>query len=139
MAIVSGITDAGLTAVGARELALREPGESRRRLLENLIGLRLILTPVGVVGAVLFALLAGYDRTLVIGTVLAGVGLVSIKTQATLMLPLSVELRIFQITVAELLKQAVAVVVIGILRRGRCVAHVVFHRADPQWASSCSR
>ena len=115
MAIVSGITDAGLTAVGARELALREPGESRRRLLENLIGLRLILTPVGVVGAVLFALLAGYDRTLVIGTVLAGVGLVLINTQATLMLPLSVELRIFQITVAELLKQAVAVVVIGIL------------------------
>ena len=115
MAIVSGITDAGLTAVGARELALREPGESRRRLLENLIGLRLILTPVGVIGAVLFALLAGYDRTLVIGTVLAGVGLVLINTQATLMLPLSVELRIFQLTVAELLKQAVAVVVIGIL------------------------
>jgi len=115
MAIVSGITDAGLTAVGARELALLERGEARRRLLESLIALRLILTPVGVVIAVLFALVAGYDRTLVIGTAIAGVGLVLINTQATLMLPLSVELRIFQLTVAEVLKQAVAVVVIGLL------------------------
>jgi O-antigen/teichoic acid export membrane protein len=115
MAIVSGITDAGLTAVGARELALREPGEPRRRLLENLIGLRLVLTPLGVVAAVIFALVAGYGSTLVIGTALAGVGLVMINAQATLMLPLSIELRIFQITIAEVLKQAVAVIVIALL------------------------
>ena len=29
--IVSGVTDAGLTAVGARELSVRSPGEERRR------------------------------------------------------------------------------------------------------------
>jgi O-antigen/teichoic acid export membrane protein len=115
MAIVSGITDAGLTAVGARELALRPPGEPRRRLLANLIGLRLVLTPIGVAAAVVFAVAAGYDRTLVIGTLVAGVGLVMINAQATLMLPLSVELRIVQLTFAEVLKQAVAVVVIGLL------------------------
>jgi O-antigen/teichoic acid export membrane protein len=115
MAIVSGITDAGLTAVGARELALRAQGEPRRQLLENLIGLRLVLTPIGVIAAVIFAIAAGYDSTLVIGTALAGIGLVMINAQATLMLPLSVELRIFQITVAEVLKQAVAVVGIAIL------------------------
>lgn len=115
MAIVSGITDAGLTAVGARELALRAQGEPRRRLLENLIGLRLVLTPIGVAAAVIFAIAAGYDSTLVIGTLLAGIGLVMINAQATLMLPLSVELRIFQITVAEVLKQAVAVVGIALL------------------------
>ncbi len=115
MAIVSGITDAGLTAVGARELALRPRGEPRRQLLENLIGLRLVLTPIGVIAAVIFAIAAGYDSTLVIGTALAGVGLVMINAQATLMLPLSVELRIFQIAIAEVLKQAVAVVVIALL------------------------
>lgn len=115
MAIVSGITDAGLTAVGARELALRAQGEPRLRLLENLIGLRLVLTPIGVAAAVIFAIAAGYDSTLVIGTLLAGIGLVMINAQATLMLPLSVELRIFQITVAEVLKQAVAVVGIALL------------------------
>ena len=38
-----------------------------------------------------------------------------INAQATLMLPLLVELRIFQITIAEVLKQAVAVVVIALL------------------------
>jgi O-antigen/teichoic acid export membrane protein len=115
IAIVSGVTDAGLTAVGARDLALRPPGESRRRLLANLIGLRLVLTPIGVGCAVLFALAAGYDRTLVLGTLLAGVGLILINAQATLMLPLSVELRIARLTLADVLKQAVAVAVIGLL------------------------
>ena len=44
IAIVSGVTDAGLTAVGARDLALRPMGEPRERLLANLLGLRLVLT-----------------------------------------------------------------------------------------------
>ena len=130
MAIVSGITDAGLTAVGARELALRPRGEPRRQLLENLIGLRLVLTPIGVAAAIVFAIAAGYDSTLVIGTALAGVGLVMINAQATLMLPLSVELRIFQITVAEVLKQAVGCGGDRASSRGRRFAHAVLHRAD---------
>src|SRR5919106_1685757 len=46
--IVSGVTDAGLTAIGARELAVAPPGEERRRLLANLVSLRLVLTPIGV-------------------------------------------------------------------------------------------
>jgi O-antigen/teichoic acid export membrane protein len=115
IAIVSGVTDAGLTAVGARDLALRPPGVSRQRLLANLLGLRIVLTPLGVLGAVLFALIAGYDRTLVLGTLLAGIGLVLINLQATTMLPLSVELQIGRLTAVEVLRQAAAVVTIGIL------------------------
>ena len=59
LGIVSGITDAGLTAVGARELALRPRGPERDRLLATILGLRLVVTPVGVVLAVVFAIAAG--------------------------------------------------------------------------------
>jgi O-antigen/teichoic acid export membrane protein len=115
IAIVSGVTDAGLTAVGARDLALRPRGEPRKRLLANLLGLRLVLTPAGVLGAVVFTLIAGYDRTLVIGTLVAGIGLVFINAQATMMLPLSVGLQLGRLTSVEVLRQATAVVAIGIL------------------------
>ena len=107
--IVSGVTDAGLTAIGNRELAVAPPGEKRRRLIANLVSLRLAITPVGVLLATAFAVVAGYDQTMVKGTLLAGAGLVLVNTQATLMLPLSVELRNVRLTVAELLKQAATV------------------------------
>lgn len=108
--IVGGVTDAGLTAIGNRELAVVSPGEERRRLVANLLWLRLALTPLGVLLAAVFALVAGYDETMVKGTLLAGAGLVLVNTQATVMLPLSVELRNVRLTVAELLKQAGTVV-----------------------------
>src|SRR5262245_10817474 len=42
VAIVGGITDLGLSAIGVRELAIRE-GHERERLLSNLVGLRIAL------------------------------------------------------------------------------------------------
>ena len=63
----------------------------------------------------MFAFIAGYDRTLVLGTLMAGAGLVLINAQATMMLPLSVGLLIGRLTTVEVLRQATAVVTIGIL------------------------
>jgi O-antigen/teichoic acid export membrane protein len=114
IAIVSGVTDAGLTAVGARDLPLRPRG-AQPRLLANLLGLRLLLTPLGVIGAAAFAVIAGYDDELVLGTVLAGAGLVLINAQATMMLPLQVDLRIGRLTAAEVLRQALTVAGIVVL------------------------
>ncbi len=112
--IVSGVSDAGLTTIGAREMSIAGE-EDRRDLLAHLITLRLILTPLGVVGATLFAVIAGYDHTMVYGTILAGIGLVLVSTQATLMLPLAVELKYVRLTAAELIKQTVTVAGMGIL------------------------
>jgi O-antigen/teichoic acid export membrane protein len=114
IAIVSGVTDAGLTAVGARDLPLRPRG-AQPRLLANLLGLRLLLTPLGVAGATAFAVVAGYEDELVLGTVLAGAGLVLINAQATMMLPLQVDLRIGRLTAAEVLRQALTVAGIVVL------------------------
>jgi O-antigen/teichoic acid export membrane protein len=107
--IVGGVTDAGLTTIGGREMSIAPPGPERDSLLAHLVALRLALTPIGVALATGFALIAGYDHTMVIGTVLAGVGLVFITTQATLMLPLVVELSYARLTIGELVKQVVTV------------------------------
>ena len=113
--IVSGVTDSGLTAIGNRELAVRPDREERKRLLASLIGMRLVLTPIGVLCAVAFAVIAGYDSTLVVGTLLAGTGLVLVNTQSTMTLPLSVELRNFRVTLNDVLKNTITTASIAIL------------------------
>src|SRR4051794_18849570 len=75
MTIVSGVTEAGSAAIGVRELATRPKGE-HASILAALQGLRLALTVGGCLLALLFAVLAGYRESMVLGTALAGVGLV---------------------------------------------------------------
>lgn len=57
LAIASGLSDAGLTVIAVRELAVRE-GEERRRMMGSVLGLRIALTVVGVTAAVAFAWIA---------------------------------------------------------------------------------
>ena len=104
LGVVSGISDAGLTAVGSRELALAGPAE-RERLLRNLVWLRLAITPVGLAAAAAFSLVA-YDRTMFWGTILGGIGVLFVNTQATMMMPLSIELRLGAVTAFEVAKAA---------------------------------
>ena len=115
VAIAGTIADAGLTAVGSRELSLRDTESGRRRMLGNLLGLRLVITPLGIAGALAFALAAGYPSEMVAGTALAGAGLLLVTLQATLMLRLTVELKNGRLTVLELVKQVVFVTGVGVL------------------------
>ena len=66
--VCAGVTDLGITAIGVRDYSTRT-GPERDRLLRNLLGVRIAATSAGVVGATLFALAAGYERTVVLGTV----------------------------------------------------------------------
>ena len=113
LGVVSGISDAGLTAVGARELALAPTGE-RAGLMRNLVSLRLAITPIGIAAAAIFAFIA-YDRTMFWGTLLGGLGVLLINTQATMMMPLSVELRLGAVTAFEVLKSALTFVAVVVL------------------------
>jgi O-antigen/teichoic acid export membrane protein len=115
VAIVSGVTDAGLTVVGSRELAVRAAGPERDRLVANILAIRLLLTPVGVLLAAAFALVAGYDERLVWGTLLAGGGVILVNAQASMTLPLTVELKNGRVTIAELVKQFVTLAGIVVL------------------------
>ena len=113
LGVISGVSDAGLTAVGSRELALASPAE-RPRLLRNLVTLRLAITPVGVAAAALFAFFS-YDRTMFWGTIAGGIGVLLVNTQATMMAPLSVDLRLGTVTLFEVLKTTLTFVFVAAL------------------------
>jgi O-antigen/teichoic acid export membrane protein len=106
--LVALLTDGGLGALGVRELAVLG-GADRRAFMRNLIGIRALLLAVGVLGAVVFAALAGYGSTLVVGTLAAGAGACTYAAQGVASLPLAAELRLGWVTAAEVLRQVVFV------------------------------
>ncbi|MGO9487897.1 MAG: hypothetical protein ACLQBB_02575 [Solirubrobacteraceae bacterium] len=105
VALVAAASDLGLTAVGIRELSVRT-GEERDLMTSTLLGLRLLITGVGVLGVSVFALIA-YGQTLAIGVLLAGTGLMFAIWQGTLAIPLMVDLRLGWATLFEFLRQLV--------------------------------
>ena len=106
--IVSGFTEGGLNSVVMREFTTLS-GERRREMMASAIGIRLVLTVVGVALAVGFAAVAGYGSTLVAGTALAGAGLVFQLLQSTLSTTLQAQLRFGWVSVVELLRQVLSV------------------------------
>lgn len=111
LAIASGLSDAGLTVIAVRELAVRE-GEERRRMMGAILGLRIALTVVGVTAAVAFAWVAGYGSTLVAGAVLVGVGSLLVSVQVTLAASLMSRLRLGWVAAAEVLGQLVGLALV---------------------------
>lgn len=114
LGIVMILADAGLTAVGVREYAVRDP-VGRQHLLGNLISARLVISSVAAVGAVLFALLAGYDSVLVAGAAIGGAGLVFGMAQQTIAIGLTAELRLALLSALDLLRQTLSVLGIVVL------------------------
>jgi O-antigen/teichoic acid export membrane protein len=118
-AIVTGFTDLGLTAIGTRELAVLR-GESRDRVARNLLGMRLVLTVIGVIATAAFAF-AAYGETLGFGVLIAGIGVLFQNTQVTLSVPLISSLRFGWVSTLDLLRQAIvaALVVVFVLLGAR--------------------
>ena len=114
IAIVGALTDVGLSNIAVREYVIAEPS-SRQRLLRNLLGMRGCLTVCGVASAVVFTSIAGQPRVVVLGTALAGTGLLVAVLQATFQVPLATELRLNLISALEMLKQVVTVSMIVLL------------------------
>ncbi len=111
VAVFAAITDAGMSAIGTREYAVRE-GPAREELMRDLLGLRMLLTLVGVACVLAFALGAGYDPALLGGAVLASLGTVALVVQHTYTIPLTASLRLGVLTALELARQALTVAAI---------------------------
>ena len=109
--IVGGLSDAGLVNVALREWATRK-GEDRAIVMRRLLGIRSKLSAGGVAIGVAFALLAGYSTTLVLGTLIAGIGMVLQATANVLTVPLQGELRFGWAAIIDVTRQAVSVVLI---------------------------
>jgi O-antigen/teichoic acid export membrane protein len=113
--VVYGISDMGLTVTGTRELALCSTPEEQRDMLGHILGLRIVVTTIGVLIAVAFATLAGYEQAEVVGTALAGFGTLLQSVQAAMLLPLGVRLRNGVLAVNQVLTQAVLLLGFGLL------------------------
>jgi O-antigen/teichoic acid export membrane protein len=115
LGIVAGITDAGLTAVASRELAVARGSEERQRLLANLVALRIGAATLGALAALMFTVLAGYGSDVVLGTAIGGLGVVLISAQSMLTVPIWVELRIVWLTVLETLRNVLTLAFVALL------------------------
>jgi len=111
IAIVAGVSDLGLTAVGVREFSVRT-GTSRDALARNLLGFRLALSVAGVAVIVAFSLAAGYVTVVTLGVVVAGVGLVLQSAQSTLTIALISELKLGWVATFDFLRAALTAVAV---------------------------
>jgi O-antigen/teichoic acid export membrane protein len=116
--IVAGFTEGGLNSIVLREFTVLDVAR-RRELVRSAVGIRIVLTVVGVALAVAFAAAAGYGLTLVLGTAIAGAGLLLQLVQSLLSTALQAQLRFGWVSVAELLRQAVNVsILVGLVLAG---------------------
>ena len=114
IAIVAGLGEAGVPNIAAREFATRGR-EDRDRLIGNVLGIRLAIAVLGVAVATGFAVLAGYDSTMVTGTILGGIGLLIATIQQTYAIPIGVSLRFGSLSVLDLVRQAAFVAIVIVL------------------------
>jgi O-antigen/teichoic acid export membrane protein len=102
-AVVTGFTDLGLTVIGIRELAVLK-GPERARLARSLLGLRIVVTVIGVTLISVFAFLA-YGRLLGLAVLIAGAGVLVQNIQTTLAVPLMASLRLGWVSALDLARQ----------------------------------
>jgi O-antigen/teichoic acid export membrane protein len=105
--IVAGVTEFGLSGIGTREYALGASAEERRALLANLLGLRTALTMGGLAVGTLLMVLAGYERVVVEGMLVSGLGLMLLNAQQTYAISLTAQLRWGMASLLELVNSAV--------------------------------
>jgi O-antigen/teichoic acid export membrane protein len=119
VAIAGSLTDAGLVVVGQREYVLRTTEAAQRELLADVLGIRLVLTPLAVLLSTAFVAVAGYGSELVAGALVAGAGLVLANMAISLTLPLSASLRLGWVTAVDVARQAgIAVGVLVLVAAG---------------------
>jgi O-antigen/teichoic acid export membrane protein len=83
--------------------------------VSNLVGLRALIAAAGAVVATAFALAAGYSEEMVVGTALAGLGLVLTVMQQGWTVPLQADLRLGLVTGLDLLRQVLSVMGVLVL------------------------
>ncbi len=112
--IAVSVVDNGLNVTASSELARREV-DTRRPLLGNILGQRLLVAAVAWVALVAFAVLAGYPAEMVSGTALAGAGVLLVAIANAVLVPLTVQLRNGGLAFVEVLRQVVTLAGVALL------------------------
>ena len=112
--ILATIAEGGLTTIGVREFSLLEP-DYRGRFFAELASLRLLTTAAGGVIAVVFAWAVGYDRELIAGAAIVGLGLLVHGVQFNFTVPLQAQMRLGGLSALEVVRQAATVAGVAVL------------------------
>jgi O-antigen/teichoic acid export membrane protein len=116
--IIGGLTDAVMVNIALREWSTRT-GEDRRSTMRLLLGIRLELGIGGVVLGTVYAVVAGFDHAMVLGTILAGVGMLLQILADVLAVALQGELRFGWPAIITVSRQVVAVaLIVGLVLAG---------------------
>lgn len=107
LAIVTALSDAGLTVIGQRAYVRAADEAERRAVMRSLLGLRIALTPLLALGAVGFSVLAGYTGAQIAAAAIGSGALVLTNAGLTLALPLGVRMQLGLGTVVDLARQTV--------------------------------
>jgi O-antigen/teichoic acid export membrane protein len=102
VAIVGLISDLGLSAIGVREYTVRS-ADAGRYYLRNLLGMRIAFVLAGLLIALVFTVAADYTTTMVLGTLVAGLGMALFAVQQSLTIPLQARLRLGWVAAFQLL------------------------------------
>ncbi len=105
VAIVGGLTEAGISTIALREFAAIRDAAARNRAMEDLLGLRLVTGLVAIALAVAISAIAGYRAPLVLGTLVAAAGLLLNLLQSLLAAVLQSELKFGWSTAIDLGRQ----------------------------------
>jgi len=111
VALVAGLTEGGLNSIALREFAANDAA-GRRKVMADLLGIRILLSIAGAAVAMVFAFAAGYDDVLLLGTAVAVVGAMLQVVQTLLGAALQGSMRFGWVTSLELLRQVVSVALI---------------------------
>jgi O-antigen/teichoic acid export membrane protein len=111
VAIVGSVFDGGLHSLAIREASVRQ-GADRSAVIDDLLGMRLVMGAVAILLASVLAVVLGYGPSLVLGTALASVAFVLWSTHLILAAPLVAGLRLGWVTAIDLFRNAGAVVLI---------------------------
>jgi O-antigen/teichoic acid export membrane protein len=109
--ITAGLTEGGVSTIALREFASLT-GRERDSAMRGILGIRLLLSVLGVIAATLFAVVAGYSKTIVLGTAIAGIGLSIQVLQTLVSVPLQGTMRFGWVAAADLVRNCVSTVLI---------------------------
>jgi O-antigen/teichoic acid export membrane protein len=109
--IASGLTEGGVNTIALREFASRT-GKDRDTAMANLLGIRVLLSALGIIGATAFAAAAGYSSTIVLGTAVAAIGMTVQVLQSLISVPLQGALRLGWVSIVDLVRSGVTTLLI---------------------------
>jgi O-antigen/teichoic acid export membrane protein len=102
----TGLVDAGLAAIAVRELSTPGGRAAHDPMMSSLLGLRITFTLVGTAISVAYALLAGFDETLIAGTLIVSLAMLLLNVQSALSSALLAGLALVKVAAIDLVRQA---------------------------------